>query len=119
MSSFRSDFLRMVLYLGYKFNESILFNSEIEFEHGTTEGTSSAGGGSVSVEFAALDFLWKEWANPRAGMLLLPMGFLNEILGRPSHERPFLILVVGYPREGARVPEITKKTLPEIATFLE
>jgi nitroreductase len=48
-----------------------------------------------------------------------PMGFLNEILARPGHERPFLILVVGYPREGARVPKITKKTLPEIATFLE
>ena len=45
------------------------------------------------------------------------MGFLNEILGRPSHERPFLILVVGYPKEGARVPKITKKELPEIATF--
>jgi len=48
-----------------------------------------------------------------------PMGFLNEILGRPSHERPFLILVVGYPKEGARVPKITKKELPEMATFLE
>jgi nitroreductase len=47
-----------------------------------------------------------------------PMGFLNDILGRPGHERPFLILVVGYPKEGARVPEITKKKLPEIATFL-
>jgi nitroreductase len=47
-----------------------------------------------------------------------PMGFLNEILGRPGHERPFLILVVGYPKEGARVPDIAKKELPEIATFL-
>ncbi len=47
-----------------------------------------------------------------------PMGFLNEILGRPSHERPFLILVVGYPKEGTRVPRITKKTLTEIATFV-
>jgi nitroreductase len=48
-----------------------------------------------------------------------PMGFLNEILGRPSHERPFLILVVGYPEKGACVPRITKKELPEIATFIE
>lgn len=48
-----------------------------------------------------------------------PMGFLNEILGRPSQERPFLILVVGYPKEGARVPKIGKKELSEIATFLE
>jgi nitroreductase len=46
-----------------------------------------------------------------------PMGFLNEVLERPSHERPFLILVVGYPKEGARVPRITKKSLEEIATF--
>lgn len=48
-----------------------------------------------------------------------PMGFLNGILGRPKHERPFLLLVVGYPDEGARVPDIDKKPLDEIATFLE
>ncbi|HSF14158.1 MAG TPA: nitroreductase family protein [Vicinamibacteria bacterium] len=47
-----------------------------------------------------------------------PMGFLNEILGRPAHERAFLILVVGYPAEDARVPRITKKELEEIVTFL-
>jgi nitroreductase len=47
-----------------------------------------------------------------------PMGFLNELLGRPSHERPFLILVVGCPAEGARVPSITRKSLSEIATFV-
>ncbi|MBI3242533.1 MAG: nitroreductase family protein [Chloroflexi bacterium] len=47
-----------------------------------------------------------------------PMGFLNEILGRPSHERPFLILVVGYPAEDATVPDISKKPLEEIATFV-
>jgi len=46
-----------------------------------------------------------------------PMGFLNEILGRPEYERPFLILVVGYPAENAVVPDITKKPLHEIATF--
>jgi nitroreductase len=46
-----------------------------------------------------------------------PMGFLNEVLERPGHERPFLILVVGYPDAGARVPLITKKSLEEIATF--
>lgn len=46
-----------------------------------------------------------------------PMGFLNEILGRPANERPFLLLVVGYPAEGVLVPAITKKTLAEIATF--
>lgn len=47
-----------------------------------------------------------------------PMGFLNELLDRPENERPFLLLVVGYPAEGAEVPEITKKPLGEIATFL-
>lgn len=47
-----------------------------------------------------------------------PMGFLNEILKRPVNEKPFLILVVGYPAEGAKVPKITKKSLEEIATFV-
>lgn len=47
-----------------------------------------------------------------------PMGFLNEALQRPQNERPFLILVVGYPAEDAKVPVITKKSLPEIATFV-
>jgi hypothetical protein len=46
------------------------------------------------------------------------MGFLNEILGRPTNERPFLLLVVGYPAENAQVPAITKKALEEIATFV-
>ena len=47
-----------------------------------------------------------------------PMGFLNELLNRPSNERPFLLLVVGYPAADASVPTITKKELGEIATFL-
>lgn len=47
-----------------------------------------------------------------------PMRFLNEILERPSHERPFLLLVVGYPTDGAQVPVITKKPLSDIATFI-
>jgi iodotyrosine deiodinase len=48
-----------------------------------------------------------------------PMGFLNELLGRPAQERPFLILVIGYPADNAMVPDITKKSLNEIATFVE
>jgi iodotyrosine deiodinase len=48
-----------------------------------------------------------------------PMSFLNQILDRPKNERPYLLLVVGYPAENAQVPVITKKTLSEIATFLE
>ena len=47
-----------------------------------------------------------------------PMNFLNRILNRPENERPFLLLVVGYPAENCVVPEITKKTLAEIATFI-
>lgn len=47
-----------------------------------------------------------------------PMRFLNEILQRPSNERPFLLLVVGYPAPDARVPTITKKVFDEIATFV-
>ncbi len=47
-----------------------------------------------------------------------PMGFLNGLLGRPANERPFLVLVVGYPAEGAMVPDIAKKPLEEIATFV-
>jgi nitroreductase len=47
-----------------------------------------------------------------------PMGFLNQILGRPEHERPFVLLVAGYPAPETRVPAITKKPLQEIATFV-
>lgn len=47
-----------------------------------------------------------------------PMGFLRELLGRPQHEKPFLILVTGQPAEGARVPVITKKSLGNIARFV-
>jgi iodotyrosine deiodinase len=47
-----------------------------------------------------------------------PMAFLNQILERPANERPFLVLVVGYPAEGTTVPDINKKSLDEIATFI-
>lgn len=46
-----------------------------------------------------------------------PMNFLNKILGRPNNERPFLLLVVGYPAKDAKVPDIQKKQLSEIVTF--
>ena len=46
-----------------------------------------------------------------------PMGFLKEILGRPENERPFLLIPVGYPAADAEVPDLTKKTLEEIAVF--
>ncbi|MDX1455813.1 MAG: nitroreductase family protein [Gammaproteobacteria bacterium] len=47
-----------------------------------------------------------------------PMKFLNEILGRPDYERPFVLLVVGYPAGDAEVPDISKKSLDEIASFI-
>lgn len=47
-----------------------------------------------------------------------PMRFLNEILDRPSYERPYLLLVVGYPAPGVKVPVINKKRLDEYVTFL-
>lgn len=89
-----ADFERMVLYAGYKFTDNILFNSELEFEHGSTEK-----GGSVSVEFAALDFFIDPMANVRAGMVLMPMGFVNLI-----HEPPFYF--------GNNRPEVERQILP-------
>jgi nitroreductase len=46
-----------------------------------------------------------------------PMGFLNEICERPENERAFILLVTGYPAPDARVPDIRRKPLEEIATF--
>jgi nitroreductase len=46
-----------------------------------------------------------------------PMKFLNEILGRPSNERPFLLLTVGFPAKNAMVPDIHKKDLSKFVTF--
>lgn len=48
-----------------------------------------------------------------------PMKFLNEILGRPKSERPFLLLVVGYPDENAQVPDINRKNLEDFVSFVE
>jgi len=70
----RFDFLRAVVYFGYKFSDSWIFNSEIEFEHASTSN-----GGSASVEFAYLDYLYREQFNIRAGLVLVPMGWLNEL----------------------------------------
>jgi nitroreductase len=47
-----------------------------------------------------------------------PMGFLNKILSRPSHEKPFVLLVVGHPADNALVPDIERKPLNEISSFL-
>ena len=47
-----------------------------------------------------------------------PMGFLNRILKRPSHEKPFLLLVVGHPAQDALVPDISRKSLAKISSFV-
>ena len=67
------DMLRGVLYTGYKYNDRVLFNSEIEFEHGST-----GSGGEASVEFAYLDFLVRSNLGVRTGLVLVPMGLVNE-----------------------------------------
>lgn len=95
-NSDNADFERLVLYAGYKFTDNILFNSEIEFEHGTAGDNKN---GEVSVEFAALDFFIDPLANVRAGMVLMPMGFINQI-----HEPPFYF--------GNNRPEVERRIIP-------
>lgn len=73
-----ADLERAVLYIGYKFNDWIILNNEFEFEHATT-GEGSEEKGEVSVEFSQLDFMLHKAANVRAGLMLVPMGFINEI----------------------------------------
>jgi len=89
------DALRFVLYTGYKFNDWIVMNSEVEVEHGGDGGED----GEVSLEFMTLDFLYSDELNARAGLLLLPMGFINEI-----HEPVFYY--------GASRPEVERRILP-------
>jgi hypothetical protein len=64
-----AEVLRLVLYVGYRFNDLVTFNSEIEFEHGAKE---------ISIEMAYVDFAFQEPLKLRVGSLLVPVGFLNE-----------------------------------------
>ena len=73
------DAYRFITYIGYKFSDNVVMNSEIEFEHGTTGGNVNGKAGSVSVEFVYLDFLGPQWLNFRTGLLLVPLGIINEI----------------------------------------
>lgn len=88
------DYLRQILYVGYKFTDRILFNSEIEFEHAST-----GKGGEVSVEFGYVEAQPSRHLGLRAGMLLVPMGFLNEL-----HEPPIF--------HGARRPDVEQAVVP-------
>ncbi len=83
------DVLRIVLYFGYKFTDNFLFNTEIEYEHANELG----------VEFAYIDYLWKSYLNFRAGLLLAPMGFVNEL-----HEPPIFL--------GVHRPQVEKYIIP-------
>lgn len=89
----RLDFVRNVLYFGKKFSENLVFNTEIEWEH------ANSSGGSVSVEFAQLDFLQSDELNLRMGLLLVPSGFVNEI-----HEPLFYY--------GNQRPEVERRIIP-------
>jgi len=94
----RLDFLRAILYTGFRFTDQFVFNSEIEFEHATT-GEGAEEKGEVSVEFAYLEYNASKYLNLRGGLLLLPMGLINEF-----HE-PTVFL-------GARRPETENRIIP-------
>ena len=85
----RLDFLRAILYAGYRFNDKFLFNSEIEIEHAN----------EISVEFAYVDYLASDNLTLRGGMILLPLGLVNEF-----HEPTVFT--------GARRPETEQRILP-------
>lgn len=70
------DFHRFVLLFGHSFSDRIKFWSELEVEHALVEGGKEKG--EVEVEQAYLDFLIKPWLNLRAGMVLAPVGIINE-----------------------------------------
>lgn len=74
-----ADMLRAVLYFGYKYSDRIIFNSEIEFEHGKTEENLDDRSGEVAVEFANVNFLLNDYLNIRAGLNLVPIGIINEV----------------------------------------
>jgi len=67
-STTKFDFLRAIIYAGYRFNDKFLFNSEIEVEHAK----------EIFVEFAYVDYQATEHVGLRGGMLLAPMGLVNE-----------------------------------------
>lgn len=74
------DYLRHIIYVGFRFNDWLLFNSEIEFEHGKAgEGQP----GAVSMEFGYVEAQLSSTVHLRAGMVLVPVGIVNEL-----HEPP-------------------------------
>ncbi|QSZ41876.1 porin [Sulfurimonas aquatica] len=92
------DVYRFIPYIGYKFTDNIIMNTEIEFEHGGSKD-GAAGDGYVIIEFMYLDFLRNANFNVRLGNQLMPMGLINE-----KHE-PTLFTTV-------QRPNTSKKLIP-------
>src|SRR5687767_6735851 len=91
----RLDFHRFVLLVTHRFSDRIRFVSEIEVEHALVEGLEEAG--ELELEQAYLDFLWSRRLNVRAGMMLMPVGIINERHEPPVYygvERPFVDTVI-------------------------
>jgi hypothetical protein len=91
-----ADLLRAVLYFGYKWNDHLLFNSEIEVEHAVAADGDE---GEVAVEFAYVDYRHSDAWGARGGLLLMPIGFLNEL-----HEPPIFF--------GSTRPEVEQVIIP-------
>ncbi|MBI3667734.1 MAG: hypothetical protein HY236_16140 [Acidobacteria bacterium] len=89
------DFHRFVLLFGHSFSNRIKFWSELELEHAFVEGRAEKG--EVELEQAYLDFLVTPYFNFRGGMLLAPVGLINERHEPPAFngvERPFVDTVI-------------------------
>jgi hypothetical protein len=91
-----ADMLRAVLYFGYKFDDHWVVNTELEAEHAVT---ASDKGGEVEIEFAYLDYMFSRPLRARAGLMLIPMGWINEL-----HEPPTFL--------GTLRPEVEQRLIP-------
>ena len=91
-----ADVYRFVPYIGYKFTDNIILNTEIEFEHGGAKDNGT--GGYAIIEFMYLDFLMDQAFNVQVGHVLTPMGLINlrheptlfNTVQRPNTERYLL-----------------------------
>ena len=91
----RLDFHRFVLLITHSFSDRIRFVSELELEHALVEGLEEAG--ELELEQAYVDFLLSRRFNVRAGMMLVPVGIINERHEPPVYygvERPFVDTVI-------------------------
>ena len=91
----RLDFHRFVLLVTHSFSDRIRFVSELELEHALVEGLEEAG--ELELEQAYVDFLLSRRFNVRAGMMLMPVGIINERHEPPVYygvERPFVDTVI-------------------------